>query len=227
MSKVNKISSILLCFFLVLGTILSIIDFHCFDYDFYHEEYSKIQTAKSIGVSDESLDLMTADLLDYLRDKKDNLDLQLEVNGVKREIFNEREKIHMVDVKDLYQKAMVIRTASFIFALCCLSVLIFNNEFRFLKESYLKVLSFFGVIFGFIGLFCLIDFNTFWTDFHKIFFTKNDFWLLDPKTDILINMVPGQFFFDLCIRIVISIFVFLILYYFIFKFVDKKVKRND
>lgn len=227
MSKINKISSVLLSFFLVLATIISIIDFHCFDKDFYHDEYTKLNTAKDIGVSNESLDIMTDDLLDYLKDKKDNLDLQLEVNGVKREIFDNREKIHMVDVKDLYIKAIVVRNMSIVFSLCCLVVLIFNNEFTFLKKGYISTLSFFGFIFGFIGLFCLIDFNSFWTNFHKIFFTKNDYWLLDPRTEILIQMVPGQFFFDLCIKIVITIFVFLIIYYFIFKYIDKKVRKHD
>ena len=227
MSKINKTCSILFSFFLVLATIITIIDFHCFDSNFYHNEYTKLNTAKSIGVSDISLDIMTDTLLDYLKDIRDDLNLQLEVNGQKREIFDYREKTHMVDVKDLYTKAIFIRNMSIIFSLCSLVVLIFNDEFTNLKQGYLKSLSFYGFIFGFIGLFCLIDFNSFWINFHKIFFTKNDYWLLDPRTEILIQMVPGQFFFDLCIRIVITIFIFLVIYYFVFKYIDKKVRTND
>ena len=36
--------------------------------------------------------------------------------------------------------------------------------------------------------------------FHHIFF-RNDLWLLDPNTDILIMMVPETFFFHLVFRI--------------------------
>lgn len=226
MSKLNKICSTLLSFFLVLATIITVIDLCCFDKNFYHNEYTKLNTAKDIGVSDKSLDIMTDTLLDYLKDDIDSLDLKLEVDSKNREIFDTREKLHMIDVKDLYQKAIVVRNMSFVFALCSLVVLIFNNEFSYLKQGYIKSLSFFGFIFLFIGLFCLIDFNSFWTNFHKIFFTKNDYWLLDPKTELLIQMVPSQFFFDLCIRIVVIIVAMLILYYFLFKFIDKKVRKK-
>ena len=227
MSKINKICSTLLCFFLLLTTIITVIDFCCFDKKFYHNEYAKLHTAKDIGVSDKSLDIMTDTLLDYLKDDINSLDLKLEVNNIKREIFDTREKLHMVDVKDLYQKAIAVRNISLVFALCSLVVLIFNNKFSYLKQGYIKALSFFGFIFAFIGLFCLIDFNSFWTNFHKIFFTKNDYWLLDPRTELLIQMVPSQFFFDLCIRIIAIIVFMLILYYFLFNFIDKKVRDND
>ena len=36
--------------------------------------------------------------------------------------------------------------------------------------------------------------------FHHIFFT-NDLWILDPATDMLINIVPEGFFMDTAARI--------------------------
>ena len=62
----------------------------------------------------------------------------------------------------------------------------------------------FLLLFGLLALFAALDFNTFWTNFHRVFFT-NDLWLLDPRTDILIQMVPGQFFFDLVMRIAFAL----------------------
>ena len=55
---------------------------------------------------------------------------------------------------------------------------------------------------AFIVMAALIDFNTFWTNFHLIFF-RNDLWLLNPNTDRLILMVPLNFFITLVTRIII------------------------
>ena len=50
---------------------------------------------------------------------------------------------------------------------------------------------------GMAGLAALIstDFTKYFTIFHLIFF-DNDDWLLNPKTDLLINIVPEGFFRD-------------------------------
>ena len=44
------------------------------------------------------------------------------------------------------------------------------------------------------------DFSKYFIVFHKIFF-NNDLWVLDPRTDMLINIVPEGFFFDTAARI--------------------------
>lgn len=223
----NNILKLIICFCIVLSSILSIIDYHCFDNNFYKKEYSKLNTAEDVGVSEDDLFLMTDDLLDYLKGDKEDLSLIVTVNGEKREAFNQRETIHMADVKDLYDKVIIVKNISFLVAIIVSIYLAIKKEFNNFTESYIKVLISFLIIFGIIGLLCLIDFDFFWTNFHLIFFTKNDYWLLDPKTSLLINMVPSQFFFDLCIRIIITVFVVLSLYYLITKYGDKKVIKND
>lgn len=46
---------------------------------------------------------------------------------------------------------------------------------------------------GAILLMTLVDFSSAFEKFHKIFFT-NDLWILDPRTDVLIQMLPQIFF---------------------------------
>ena len=53
----------------------------------------------------------------------------------------------------------------------------------------------------------MTDFHRYFMIFHEIFF-KNDLWLLDPDTDLLIRMLPEGFFLDMAKRIG---FIFLIL----------------
>ena len=76
----------------------------------------------------------------------------------------------------------------------------FSRERQAALMGYIHANWVFLLLFGLLALFAALDFNTFWTNFHRVFFT-NDLWLLDPRTDILIQMVPGQFFFDLVMRI--------------------------
>ena len=46
------------------------------------------------------------------------------------------------------------------------------------------------------------DFTKYFTTFHHIFF-DNDDWLLNPKTDLLINIVPEGFFRDTAFMIAV------------------------
>ena len=66
------------------------------------------------------------------------------------------------------------------------------------------------------------DFTKYFVIFHHIFF-NNDLWMLNPDTDLLINIVPEPFFMDTAARIamtygvsVLTVFAicFIILYYY-------------
>jgi len=60
-----------------------------------------------------------------------------------------------------------------------------------------------GLFFGLIAALAAIistDFTKYFIMFHHIFFS-NDLWILDPSTDMLINIVPEGFFMDTAGRI--------------------------
>lgn len=173
-------------------------------------------------MSEEDLDLTTDILLGYLQGKYASLDIEVPLNGIKREVFNSREKAHMVDVLSLYNNVIIVRNVCFVLYLLSLNYIFYTNRTKYIFSSYKYALSLVGFILLFILLFCLIDFDGFWVGFHHLFFPNNDLWLLDPSKDILIMMVPEQFFFDLCISIVVSIIVVLTGLYFIFKLLDKR-----
>ena len=63
--------------------------------------------------------------------------------------------------------------------------------------------------------------------FHEMFFS-NDLWLLDPNTDMLINIVPEPFFIDtslyICITFIIGS-VLLILLTYLFQFIYKTYRN--
>ena len=81
--------------------------------------------------------------------------------------------------------------------------LIYERSSYFLLQGFKRTLLILGLILIFIVSYAVIDFNSFWNDFHHIFFT-NDLWILDPGVDRLINMVPLNFFNGLVTRIIIT-----------------------
>lgn len=219
----NKVICLISTFCLIICAFLSCIDYWCFSSSFYKNEYTKLDTANQIGMSQDDLDKTSDVLLGYLKDKYSSLDTKAKVEGVTREVFNDREKAHMLDVKNLYQNVLIVRNACFVVYLLSFIYICFSSNTKYIFTSYKKSLAIFSFVIAFILLFCLIDFDGFWTNFHHIFFPNNNLWLLDPRTDILIMMVPSQFFFDLCISIIVSIIVFLLGLYFIFKYLDRKL----
>ena len=225
MSKITKVLSYLLCFTLIIATLLSIVDFCCFDRKFYASQQNKLNIAQTIGVDDEDLDKMTSVLLGYLKHENDDLFVEAKVNGINREIFNQKEKDHMIDVLNLYDGAILVRNICLLVMVGCLLILLSKHKVANLGFYYNKTLIFFAMVFAFIGMFCLIDFNTFWMSFHELFFPMNDLCLLDPRTDILIMMVPEEFFFNLVTRIIIFTVISLFVYFVIFKYLRSKMKN--
>lgn len=187
---------------LIAFLLLSAVDYCCFDQKFYLEQYQKLNTAETIGVSAETLDQMTSVLLDYLRDEEKTLELVAKVQGSEREVFNEREIKHMVDVRALYQNAMMVRDLCGLLLVVSLVISLLLSDEKMLFWAFKRIFILFMAGFLALLLVAIVDFDFFWTNFHYIFFAGNDLWLLDPRTDILIMMVPLEFFNALVMRIV-------------------------
>ncbi len=210
---VSVISSLCLCISILLG----IVFFLSFQKNFYSYEYQKNHQAEVIGMSDDDLMKATDTLLDYLEDKRDDIVVEATINDYQREVFNERETLHMVDVKNLCKHSKtcgyVLFGISFI-----LAFILYRKEKKnfFLYFDYgFKVAI--GIIVFFVSLlaiYAICDFYDFWMNFHYIFF-DNDLFILDPNTSIMINMFPESFFFDLVILIMIVYVVMIGIIYFV------------
>lgn len=197
---------------LLISVLLFCVDLNAFYRPLYKDTYAEVGTAETIGVSETDLTYSTVALLDYLRDVRDDLDVPVTIDGTEQPMFNEREINHMVDVKVLYQDAMLVKWVSltvFVVGLCA----IFLTKPKqtadlFHKGASIALAVSFIVMIG-LAIFALIDFTAFWTQFHLIFF-NNDLWILNPKTDNLILMVPELFFNRLVTRILISFGIFML-----------------
>lgn len=220
MKLINNLIKYVVSFSLIIATLLTVVDICCFDKNFYYSQYQKNNTEIVVKTDKENLENITNNLLDYLKDKNDNINITYLKNGVETNVYQDIELIHMSDVKDLYQNVVLLRNILAIISLIGIVYLLLN-KISFKKEFNGSVILIVIAI-CLIGINCLIDFNSFWFSFHKIFFTKNDYWLLDPNTCILVNLFTSDFFFSLCIKICIITVVIISLYIILINYYEKK-----
>lgn len=217
---------------LIIAVLILSVELFAVNTGFFDTEYQKLNTAKDIGISPQDLNTVTKNLLDYTTGARASLEMQIVINGQNREVFDQREKDHMFDVRALYINARNVRTVCFAGA-AILFILAFvlrgGRAFRTLCRVFLRVSAVFVIVIAAIAVYAAIDFNNFWITFHHIFFT-NSLWQLDPDTEVLINMVPEQFFSDLVQSIIIcfvSIFAALNIAAFVGAHLTKRRVRRE
>ena len=173
---------------------------------FYSHEYDQYGLNQTTGLSRQDYQNGMDTLLDYLQDKRDDIHVNVIIDGSTRELFNQKEIDHMIDVKSLAQHATMVMIICGVITVT-VGIVLIPNRSVYLKAYPFCFKSFHLVLLGsLIGLTIMIlcDFNAFWTTFHHIFFPGNDLWLLDPSTDWMIRMLPGNLFMDLVIRILVT-----------------------
>lgn len=230
-SKYLNIISYILSISFILSIFLMSVHFWCFNETFYKIEHNKIllnnqHINEYIGISNDELDSLTSFTLSYLNNPNASLDLKMNINGTDREVYTNDEKSHMVDVRRLNLLSInVLVICIIVFIISFILYIKYNNGYYLLFNNYKKTL-FAIIIFSLIlVIWIFVDFDSFWTLFHKIFFSGNDLWLLDLRKDILIMIVPPQFFNDLVIRILFA-FIIIIVTVFILLYLITKNKKE-
>jgi integral membrane protein (TIGR01906 family) len=165
--------------------------------NYYMSEFQRIKPEEELKIDAKYIRYAAQVIPEYLIGKRDSLDIP----GFK-DFFNEKEKMHMEDVKKLFKYA--------IYFVIFFSISIFLL-IRKIDLPYIFLYSLIPIII-LIFLVYFLSFDLSFTYFHKIFF-KNDLWLLDPSKDRLIVLMPIEFFIRSFARIIyFSIFSLLILF---------------
>ena len=196
---------IICAFILTVVIFLSTILFTAMDASFYHNEHLKLDTPAYSGLTIDQLDDAMDLLLRYINGEAKSLDIAMQDQYTKEwfELFNKKEKDHMVDVRNLYQMVLYITTISaFVFVALSFFLLISRKKLALLGFSFYfnRVSLIIAILVGVILSIAFFNFDFFWTNFHHLVFS-NDLWLLDPFTDRLITIVHAEVFFDLVVKI--------------------------
>lgn len=194
---------------MILILLITSIDHTCFKRSFYEREYASMNTASSLHMSQEDLMKATNTLLDYLQDRREDIQVDITTYGISAPAFNERESLHMIDVKNLYQFALRIRTVACILLIVSILYLIYEKRkeaLEMLAKGYTQTAIACICFILLLGLWAAVDFTSLWESFHHLFFS-NDLWLLNPRTDLMINMFPEAFFFHMVIKLTAMFFI--------------------
>lgn len=80
------------------------------DFDVYRQEYEKYDVLSDFDMSmDDAMDV-TRQMMAYLRGEGDTLSVITTVDGREQDFFNEQDRFHMGEVRDLFIGGLNIRT---------------------------------------------------------------------------------------------------------------------
>lgn len=196
-----------------------------FNEAYFEWHYDHRGVTETTEMSLEDLMVVTIDMLEYLEGRRPTLDMVATIAGETEEVFGEREKAHMVDVRDLYLEFRVFRRiGSGIVLLTLLFGWFFSKKMLYHTLNRVKyIVPSLLVIVGALGVLFATDFNKYFTIFHHLFF-DNDLWLLNPNTDILINMVPESYFYSIVMIGIVLFAVMIIASIVLASWVAKRLK---
>lgn len=202
---------------------------------YFETEYTKYQVLNYLPeMTMEDLLVVTDEMMAYLRGNRADLHVFTTLGGEYREFFNAREIAHMEDVRDLFIGGLNLRRLglgiTFAYAIL-LGIWCKNNSER---KNLLKSMvpgslcvgtgAFFAAALTIIAIFAS-DFSKYFVVFHLIFF-DNDLWILNPATDLLINIVPEPFFMDTAFRIAATFAIYVIVFFVICFLLWKRSRKK-
>lgn len=159
-----------------------------FNENFRKNEFNKNNVYSMVP----NADGISAELFDYLKSGE---------GTIQSDVYSEKEKSHLVDVRVLIQKFILIFKIVIFLLITSLILLFFlvGKNKIFYKISLVLLYSS-GLVIPIMLLFLILlaNFQSSFTSFHLLFFTNLD-WMLSPDT-ILIKMFPQQFFYDFSMR---------------------------
>ncbi|MGL4791793.1 MAG: TIGR01906 family membrane protein [Anaerotignaceae bacterium] len=228
-----KVLKVFLGSFLVVAitiiTLFTAVDLVAFkDKMFYRNQYKSNNIYENVAITEDDLMFVTDVFIEYLTNERDDLYVLIEIDGEETEFFNQREKDHMVDVKNLIVSGIHIRTYLIIFVCLIIFALKYfkENVSLFLAKSLKIGIPVMVGISALIGAIISMDFTKAFIIFHEIIFT-NDLWLLDPATDRLISIVPEPFFMAIALRIVIIFAIAIAVMFIASIYIVKDNKNNN
>lgn len=205
----KKTFAFLISLSIILFILLYSIDFMAKDISYYNNFHNQYKIDKESGLSKEWIENASNSLVEFIK------------NGDKEVLkhhFNKKEISHMEDVYKLFKLDRVVYTSLFIITLVVFLYKIIKNDFILFKYIRKYILITYITVISFLGI-CSLFFSESFIYFHKLFF-NNDLWLLDYETDLMIRILPEEFFFMLFLNVLVLSTIGIFLVYIFLKFKD-------
>ena len=203
MKKIHWFAGIILGFSIIVALLITSFEIAMYsDFDVYRQEYEKYDVLSDLDMTMDDVMYVTHEMMDYLRGEGDTLSVMTTVEGKEQDFFNEQDRFHMGEVRDLFIGGLNIRLGACAAAVLWVLFLLFTRADikKIIPRSYRIALGMTGAAVLLIGIAAVVDFNAVFVQFHHIFF-DNDLWIFDPAEDYMIRMLPEGLFYDMVMRI--------------------------
>lgn len=203
MKKLQWCAGIILGFSIIAALLITSFEIAMYsDFSVYQEEYEKYDVLSDLDMTMDDVMYVTHEMMDYLRGNGDTLSVITTVEGREQDFFNEQDRFHMAEVRDLFIGGLNIRLGACAAVVLCIVFLLISRADikKIIPRSYWIALGITGIAVALIGIAAVVDFNAVFVQFHHIFF-DNDLWIFDPVEDYMIRMLPEGLFYDMVMRI--------------------------
>lgn len=150
------------------------------------------------GLPVSELDSAADQFKDYFANDTERLDVRVNTSRGVVSLLDEREILHMIDVKDLMRYVAAVSVWSGVVLMLCiaLGLAIRRREFFASMSCWLRWCALmWGFIIAAVVVVTVIDFTWIFTQFHLLSFA-NDLWQLDPFQHYLLLLFPERFFLE-------------------------------
>ena len=164
----------------------------------YEYGFEKYNVSQVTGLAEVELEKAAAGLIGYFNSDEDYISLTVMKDGEPFELFNQREVIHLKDVKGLIWLDYWVLLGTLVYTLAYAGVSLFWRKRRYWRRLAWGVVGGGGITLALmlaLGLGTLLGFDQLFWQFHLISFT-NELWQLDPTRDYLIMLFPQGFWYD-------------------------------
>ncbi len=187
---------------LVLGLVTGIIRGFAGSPGLFLREMERFAPPERTGLPAAEYPGMAAHIADYLAGRKESFQYTLSgPDGGAVLCFHDYELAHMADCRRLIRLDGIVFLGCLAAALTA-GLLLFRSRregSREARRGAKAVLWGLSLLAAGLLLWAAVSFDSLFLTFHRLAFT-NDLWLLDPRTDLLIRLMPEQMFVDLGIR---------------------------
>lgn len=163
----------------------------------YEYGFGKYEISQATGIDKLELKRVARHLVDYFNLKVNTAQIVVGKRGEEFNLFNERELVHLQDVRSLIQLDYLVQRGALLLLITCVLVLLFG--FRVGWRMLVKGLSWGSLItvglMVVLALWAFFGFEKLFILFHLVSF-PNEYWMLDPAKDYLIKLFPEGFFYD-------------------------------
>jgi integral membrane protein (TIGR01906 family) len=163
----------------------------------YEYGFDKYNISQDTGIDEIQLRNVAQHLIDYFNLRADTVQITVVKGDEEFSLFNERELIHLRDVRNLIQLDYWVQRASFLLMVICALALFFGfgARWRILVRGLFRGSLITMGLMVILALWALFGFERFFLLFHLVSFS-NEYWILDPARDYLIRLFPEGFFYN-------------------------------